>query len=534
MSAMTALRPELADLPPAAPALAEPGPSLLRFITCGSVDDGKSTLIGRLLYDSKSVLEDHLSALRRDSRKYGTQGDELDFALLVDGLAAEREQGITIDVAYRAFATRRRSFIVADTPGHEQYTRNMATGASTAELAIILVDARKGILPQTRRHAFIVSLLGVRHVVLAVNKMDLVDYSRRRFEEIVADFKAAAAMLAFDGILGVPVSALRGDNIAQRSDATPWYRGPHLLGHLESVEVGSPSRGAVDVRLPVQWVNRPDSGFRGYSGTIASGYLRAGDEIMVLPSRQRSRVADIHLPSGPAVAASAGQAVTVTLADDIDVSRGDALVSPSRPLPVSERLSARLIWTDETAHVAGRDYVLKLASREVRAVVKLRSVIDIHTYAAASAPALRMNEAGLCDIVLAQALPVAPYREDRIFGSFILIDRSTHATVALGVVEAVVDAARVTSTITRPGLIASFGAPGSARRQAFWTRASWRLGSAMVLGGTIWGLTGSFGLACGIALGDAAVRPLLSVFHVGLWTRFGKASRDLNEGGAGI
>jgi bifunctional enzyme CysN/CysC len=338
--------------------------SMLRFITCGSVDDGKSTLIGRLLYDSKLVFEDHLATLESDSRKVGTQGGELDFALLVDGLAAEREQGITIDVAYRFFSTEHRKFIVADTPGHEQYTRNMVTGASTADLAVILIDARKGVLTQTRRHSFLVSLLGIRHVILAVNKLDMVDYSKEVCDTIEADYRTFAAEIGLDDIVCIPISALRGDNITEASPNIPWYRGPTLIGHLEAVEVAD-DVGAGPFRMPVQWVNRPNLDFRGFSGQIVGGSIRPGDRVRVLPSGRESTVARIVTADGDLDDAIAGQSVTVTLAEEIDVSRGDVIAAASDPPGVADQFECHLVWMSEAPMLPGRSYLLKLGTRTV-------------------------------------------------------------------------------------------------------------------------------------------------------------------------
>jgi bifunctional enzyme CysN/CysC len=407
--------------------------SMLRFITCGSVDDGKSTLIGRLLYDSHLVFEDHLTALESDSKKVGTQGGELDFALLVDGLAAEREQGITIDVAYRFFSTEQRKFIVADTPGHEQYTRNMVTGASTAELAVILVDARKGVLTQTRRHSYLVSLLGIRHVVLAVNKLDLVDYSQEVFDSIEADYRAFAKEIGLDDdIVAIPLSALRGDNITERSAATPWYTGPTLIGHLETVEVADElHRGPF--RLPVQWVNRPDLGFRGFSGQIASGTVRPGDRVRILPSGRESRIERVVTYDGDLEEAVAGQSVTITLTDEVDVSRGDVLAAATDPPGVADQFETHIVWMSEQEMLPGRPYLMKVGARTVGVTIaQPKYKVNVNTLEHTAAKTLELNEIGVCNINLDRPVPFDPYDENRDMGGFVLIDRFTNNTVAAG------------------------------------------------------------------------------------------------------
>ncbi|MEO0881438.1 MAG: sulfate adenylyltransferase subunit CysN [Pseudomonadota bacterium] len=410
--------------------------SLLRFITCGSVDDGKSTLIGRLLYDSKMILEDQLEALERDSKKQGTQGENIDFALLVDGLAAEREQGITIDVAYRFFSTDKRKFIVADTPGHEQYTRNMATGASTADLAILLIDARRGVLTQTRRHAFIVSSLGIRRLVLAVNKMDLVDYSEEVFTNIVADFEAFAAELSPDiEITAIPMSALAGDNITAPLGNTPWYTDASLMQHLETVSVGD-KRAAGPFRMPVQWVNRPDLDFRGFSGQIASGTIRPGDRIKTLPSAKESAVSRIVTYGGDLDEAGPGQSITLTLEDEIDSSRGDVIVSADRPAEVSDQFQTRILWMSDDAMLPGRRYLMKIGAKTVTATVNAPKYgIDINTLKQRPAKTLALNEIGVCTLSLDQAIAFDPYDEIREMGGFILIDRLSNNTVGLGLID---------------------------------------------------------------------------------------------------
>ena len=406
----------------------------LRFLTCGSVDDGKSTLIGRLLYEQKLIFDDHLSALERDSKKHGTTGADIDFALLVDGLEAEREQGITIDVAYRYFATPKRSFIVADTPGHEQYTRNMATGASNADLAILLIDARKGLLTQTRRHAMIVSLLGIRHVVLAVNKVDLVDFDEAKFREIVAAFGEFAKPLGFHSMEAIPISARFGDNVSSPSLRTPWYDGPTLLAYLESCDVDI-DRERAPFRLPVQWVNRPNLDFRGYAGTVASGRLRLGDPLVVAGSGRTSTVARLFSADREVEEAGAGEAVTLTLADEIDVARGDVLARPDQRPEVADQLAAQLNWMSAEPMLPGRSYFLKIGGRTTPAsITELKHRIDVNTQDRLAAKTLALNEIGFCN--LATTLPVAfdPYADNRETGAFILIDRSTNETAAAGIV----------------------------------------------------------------------------------------------------
>jgi bifunctional enzyme CysN/CysC len=406
--------------------------SLLRFITCGSVDDGKSTLIGRLLHDTKLLLDDQLAALEADSLRHGTQNGEIDFALLVDGLAAEREQGITIDVAYRFFDTEKRKFIVADCPGHEQYTRNMATGASTADLAIVLVDARKGLLTQTRRHSYIVSLLGIRHVLLAVNKMDLVGYDQGVFDEIAAQYRELAGQLGIEHVTCIPLSALKGDNMLERSAATPWYAGPTLLGHLETVDV-SRERRASGFRLPVQWVCRPNQDFRGFAGTVLAGPISVGDEVVVLPSSRRSRIKRIVTADGDLDRAIAGRPVTITLADEIDASRGDVLAAASDPPEVADQFATHLLWLGEQPLLPGRPYWLKIGARTVGATVtEIKHKIDVNTQEELAAKQLELNEVAYCNLYLDQPIPFEPYADNRTLGAYVLIDRQTNATVAAG------------------------------------------------------------------------------------------------------
>jgi bifunctional enzyme CysN/CysC len=411
------------------------GKSLLRFLTCGSVDDGKSTLIGRLLYDSKLLFDDHLSALEKDSKKHGTTGGDIDFALLVDGLEAEREQGITIDVAYRFFATERRRFIVADCPGHEQYTRNMATGASNSELAVILVDARKGVLVQTRRHAYIASLLGIRHVVLAVNKIDLVDFAQDVFESIVAEFTAFAGGLGFANLVAIPISARFGDNVIEPSPNTPWYRGPTFLSHLETVDVES-ALAEKPFRMPVQWVNRPNLDFRGFSGTIVSGRVRKRDRVVVAKSGRESTVKRIVTMDGDLDEAVAGAAVTIVLDDEVDVSRGDMLCEPTARPEVSEQFAAHVLWMTDDEMLPSRQYLLKIGTASVLATVsELKHKIDVNTLDHLAAKTLQLNEVGYVNISTAQPIAFDPYHENRDTGAFILIDRFTNATAGAGMID---------------------------------------------------------------------------------------------------
>ncbi len=408
---------------------------LLRFITCGSVDDGKSTLIGRLLYDSKRLFDDQLAALSADSKRHGTRGGEIDYALLLDGLTAEREQGITIDVAYRYFDTERRKFIVADCPGHEQYTRNMATGASTADLAVVLVDARKGLLTQTRRHSYIVSLLGIRHVVLAVNKMDLVDYEQAVFDEIVSGYRVLATQLGIEQVTCIPLSALNGDSLSTRSEAMPWYPGPSLLQHLEAVEI-SAHDGAHALRLPVQYVSRPHQNFRGFAGTLAVGAVSVGDAVVVLPSGRRSRVAAIFVGDRQTARARAGQAVTLTLTDEIDISRGDVIAAADDPPQVADQFAAYVLWMDDAALLPGRPYWLKVGTRTVSATVsEVKHRIDVNTQEHLAAKRLELNEVAYVNLSLDEPIAFEPYAENRTLGGFILIDRRSNNTVAAGTLD---------------------------------------------------------------------------------------------------
>ncbi|UAB78357.1 sulfate adenylyltransferase subunit CysN [Erythrobacter sp. SCSIO 43205] len=410
--------------------------SLLRFITCGSVDDGKSTLIGRLLYDSKMIFEDQLASLEADSARHGTQGQEIDFALLVDGLAAEREQGITIDVAYRFFTTEKRKFIVADTPGHEQYTRNMVTGASTADLAVILVDARKGVLQQTRRHSFLVHLLGIKHLVLAVNKMDLVDYSQATFDAIVEDYSAFAKEVGIEGFTPIPISGFKGDNITSAPSAnTPWYDGPALIDHLESVELSSTAAQDASFRMPVQWVNRPNLDFRGFAGQITSGTVRPGDKVRVVPSGKTSTIKSIATFDGDMDEAVAGQSVTLTLEDEVDCSRGDVIAAADNPPEASDQFSSTIVWMDETAMKPGRGYWLKIGSQTVTATVQPpKYEIDVNSLDHLAAKTLELNSIGVAEFATDKPIVFEPYATNKGLGGFILIDKFTNATVAAGMI----------------------------------------------------------------------------------------------------
>ncbi len=407
--------------------------SLLRFITCGSVDDGKSTLIGRLLYDSKLIFDDQLAALERDSKKVGTQGGDLDFALLVDGLAAEREQGITIDVAYRFFATETRKFIVADTPGHEQYTRNMVTGASTADLAVILIDARKGVLTQTRRHSFLVRLMGIRHAVLAVNKMDLVGFSKDRFEEIVDDYRAFADSIGLGDVLAIPISGLKGDNVSAVSAQMPWYSGPSLIAHLETVPIDETRLLQKPFRLPVQWVNRPNLDFRGFAGQIASGTVRTGEAVRVLPSGKTSTIARIVTADGDLAQAIAGQSVTLTFVDEIDCSRGDVIAAGANPAEVADQFESTIVWMAEDKMIPGRPYWLKLGTRTVAATITdIKYRININSLERLASRELDLNEIAVCNIALDAPIAFDPYEEIPALGGFILIDRIRNTTIGAG------------------------------------------------------------------------------------------------------
>ncbi len=407
--------------------------SLLRFITCGSVDDGKSTLIGRLLYDSKMIFEDQLAALEADSKRVGTQGGEIDFALLVDGLAAEREQGITIDVAYRFFTTEKRKFIVADTPGHEQYTRNMVTGASTADLAVILVDARKGVLTQTRRHSFLAHLLGIRHIVLAVNKMDLVGYDKAVFDRITLAYRAFASEIGITNFTAIPISGFKGDNITALSANTPWFKGPALVDHLETVEIGGTADEAKPFRMPVQWVNRPNLDFRGFSGQLASGKVKPGDAVRILPSGKTTTIHRIVTLDGDLDEAVAGQSVTLTLTDEVDCSRGDVIAAADAPPETADQFEATLVWMADEAMIAGRAYWLKLATQSVSATVQApKYEINVNTLDRLAAKTLDLNGIGVVEVSTDKPITFEAYADNKTLGGFILIDKLTNATVAAG------------------------------------------------------------------------------------------------------
>jgi bifunctional enzyme CysN/CysC len=407
--------------------------TLLRFITCGSVDDGKSTLIGRLLYDSKMIFDDQLAALEADSRRVGTQGQNIDFALLVDGLAAEREQGITIDVAYRFFATEKRKFIVADTPGHEQYTRNMVTGASTAQAAVILIDARKGVLTQTRRHSYLAHLLGIRHFILAVNKMDLVGYVQDVFDNIVADYTAFATSIGITAFTPIPISGFVGDNITSRSDNMRWYEGPSLMAVLESIELAEPDPVPENFRLPVQWVNRPNLDFRGFAGQIVSGVVRPGDAVRVLPSGKVSTVARIVTLDGDLDAARAGQSVTLTLADEVDCSRGDVIAAAANPPEAADQFEATIVWMAEEPLLAGRGYIMKIGTQTVSATIAApKYQVNVNTLEHVAVKSLSLNAIGVATLSTDRPIVFAPYEQSRALGGFILIDKLTNATVAAG------------------------------------------------------------------------------------------------------
>jgi sulfate adenylyltransferase large subunit len=489
--------------------------SLLRFVVCGSVDHGKSTFIGRLLYEGGLLFDDQLDALEIDSRRHGTQGDQRDFALVLDGLAAEREQKITIDVAYRFFTTQRRKFIVADVPGHEQYTRNMATGASTADLALLLVSARDGITPQTKRHALIVSTLGVRHIVVAVNKMDLVGWQPAAFAALEAEFRKFAEDLGVDELVFIPISARSGDNIVTRSDRLGWYRGPALLDYLERVEIASPQQGRA-FRLPVQWVNRPDSEFRGYSGLITGGEVHPGMPVQILPSGQRTRVERIVTADGDLDHAFAGQAVTVTLADEVDVSRGEIIAGIGPSAPVTSRLATRLVWMGGDAMVPGRHYVLKLAtcSAGARLEPDLR-VIDLDTRQTLATDRLVTNDIGICALQLDRQIAADRYADQKDTGSFILIDPESCDTVAMGIVEGMVQeelaSSRHKPVVTHVGWTET---KARSMAKAIGWRAVGSVGTFVVAGLA----TGSLKLAADLVLAEILVKIAFNYFHERLWT----------------
>lgn len=492
--------------------------SLLRFLTCGSVDDGKSTLLGRLLFDSNAVLDDQLSALDRDSRRYGTHGDARDFALLVDGLSAEREQGITIDVAYRYFSTARRSFIVADTPGHEQYTRNMATGASTADLAVILIDARKGVLPQTRRHAYIVSTLGVRHVVLAVNKMDLVGFSQDVWARITADFRQATALLGFAEIVSIPICAREGDNIASRAARTPWYGGKVLLDHLETVPLAPPADSSKGFRFPVQLVNRPNLDFRGYAGSVASGVMHVNQPIMALPGRQRSRIARIITADGDQTSSMSGEAVTITLSHEIDISRGDVLVPANDPLNPVTTVTSRLLWMVAEPLSPGQNFLARIGTATANArVARIIHAIDIQTFEAHATTALGMNEIAVVDLIFDKPLIAVDYATDQTLGALILVDRVTNQTVALGIVESTPTQAGMRKITyadagvaeRRGSVMHLLGPAGRQARALLWRRTANRLIGGAALSAIVVLLSGNWPLAAIVGLAEILLCPFL-------------------------
>lgn len=524
--------------PAASPLPAPSARSLLRFITCGSVDDGKSTLIGRLLFEAGAVFDDQLDVLDSDSTRLGTTGGARDFALLVDGLAAEREQGITIDVAYRYFSTPRRSFIVADTPGHEQYTRNMATGASTADVAILLVDARKGLLPQTRRHSYIVSAMGVRHVVLAVNKMDLVGFDEKTFRAIEAEYARSAALLGFANITAIPVCAREGDNLAAHSLRMPWYRGSALLPLLESLEPGIRGADGTAFAMPVQWVNRPDADFRGFSGTIAAGQVRPGDAIVALPSGRESHIARIVTADGDRASANAGEAVTLVLANEIDVSRGDVLtVGPAarasgRPR-TRDTIEARLIVTGEARIKSGASFLIKLGTAMTGATVTtIRDMVDIESYASVATTDLGMNAIGQVTLSFEKPLVLADFTRNAALGGFVLIDRTTSETSAFGFVlpDRVTTAAEGTSIarLVSRGL----GPAGSAQRKARLELVTWRLVSALGVAVIVFLLSGVTELAMIAGLADLIIRPLARALHDKLWRKvWSRGDTALVDGG---
>jgi sulfate adenylyltransferase large subunit len=514
-------------------------PDLLRFITCGSVDDGKSTLIGRLLHDAGQIPEDQLAALGKDSQKFGTQGEALDFALLVDGLAAEREQGITIDVAYRYFATARRSFIVADTPGHEQYTRNMATGASTADVAIILIDASKGVLPQTRRHSAIVSMLGVRHVVLAVNKMDLVGHDRGVFDRIVADYLAVAQTLGFKDVAAIPLAARNGDNVLHRSVHMPWYQGVTLLEYLESVDTVSSL--TLPFRFPVQWVNRPSADFRGFAGWVSSGEARVGDEVRILPSGRTSRIARIVSGDGDRQSARHGEAMTLTLTDEVDVSRGDFIVALGDIAKPRQQLPAKLLWMSAEPMVAGREYILKLAASETNArVTSVAHTIDISTLKPQGATTLEMNGIATVELLLDRPLVALDYAADRELGAFILIDKLSFETVALGLVQAATDELAEVGDKPTGRVKLWLNGGGEQPKRSLVKAITWRITGTADTFVLSYLFTSSAKVAAAISLSEVATKLVLYYGHERIWARLryglqsAKATLSTSTHGGGI
>jgi sulfate adenylyltransferase large subunit len=494
--------------------------SQLRFITCGSVDDGKSTLIGRLLYESGNLFEDQNAALLKDSAKFGTQGTRPDYALLVDGLAAEREQGITIDVAYRYFSTPRRKFIVADTPGHEQYTRNMATGASTAQLAILLIDARKGLLPQTRRHAFILAMLGIKHLIIAVNKMDLVGYEEKTFNAIKNDFEKATSTLSFLSKSFIPLSALEGDNLFVLSRAMPWYKGQTLIHELETIDVKPVVRD--ELRFPVQWVNRPNLDFRGFSGTISSGQVKVGEMVQALPSQKQARVKEIFTPQGQAQEAKIGAAITLTLDREIDISRGDLLVAQKDPLTPVLGAQVQLLNMSERALLENGSFIFKNGVMEVPVTLtKIIHKINIETYAPQSASVLKLNEIASVDLSFGKPALLDSFKNNQELGSFILIDRYSHETVALGTVTQVIKEKQLLRTSPREGVSRSFV-----------KAVSWRTIGTIDTFLLSWFFTGSSKLAAGISLAEVVTKTALYYFHERAWARssFGLKRAENKEG----
>ncbi len=494
--------------------------SLLRFITCGSVDDGKSTLIGRLLFESKRLFDDQLATLERDSRRHGTQGGNIDFALLVDGLASEREQGITIDVAYRFFSTDRRTFIVADTPGHEQYTRNMATGASTADVAILLIDARKGITRQTRRHALLVSMLGIYHVALAINKMDLVNWSEEKFRQIVAEFETFSAELGFEQVTPIPLSALQGDNVVAPSAQTPWYRGSTLLSYLETVEIEQVAEEK-PFRMPVQWVNRPNPDFRGFAGLVASGRIRPGDRVRILPSGVETSVARIVTLDQDLDQAFAGQSVTLTLSDEVDISRGDIIASMERQPQVADRIDARLFWMATEHLKEGDQFLLKLGAAAVPArVVTVRQRIDLASLASVPVSSLGANDVGHVVLALDQPVAFDPYLRSRGTGGFILIDRESFDTVAIGLVDGAESRRDTGSQPTRnDGQVTWLKAIREQKRRSVLKAVSWRVIGSVATVAAAFLLTQDTRLAAAIGATEVVTKLVLYYGHERLWTR---------------
>ncbi|MCA0423260.1 MAG: sulfate adenylyltransferase subunit CysN [Proteobacteria bacterium] len=536
---------KMAKLPAVAPAAAVAERSLLRFLTCGSVDDGKSTLIGRLLYETGSVFEDQMEALTRDSARFGTTGKDLDFALLVDGLSAEREQGITIDVAYRYFSTPRRSFIAADTPGHEQYTRNMATGASTADVAIVLVDARKGLLPQTRRHSYIVSMLGVRRVIVAINKMDLVGYRQEVFDAIVRDYTALVPELGFAEVHLIPLSARNGDCITGPSSAMPWYQGPALLNVLETI--GTEARDDAVFRLPVQWVNRPNLDFRGFSGTVASGSLSTGEAVTVLPRGRQTTVTGILGPDGDQKTARAGEAVTLTFADEVDVSRGDVIVRAGHVANGQRVIAARLLAMTDTPITPGRGYLVKIGTSLASArLVSLDHAIDVHTYARQPAENLPMNAIGLATLRFETDVIATSYADCAVLGSLLLIDPFTNEAAALGIVEAVdgekpaeqsstsTALARIGAALMSAGLLSPRSDETAVLRDL-----TGRMGNAALTGLLIGVIAGAPGAGVIGLAADLVLRPLVQMGLAAVWRaidarRRGRADITISLDGGGI